>query len=185
MVESIEAETPAGEGAPALHLRTVYLHDENGNVVEERTPYGDEDGFTKVERDFGLLGELVEERKQILPDLDEFVVDQFEYDENLNVVAHIDGEGSRSKYGDPLGTYLQNLKAVITEVEAEEEARRKEQGKADKPKTEAEEDARIEERRKALEAKEQRILEETFRRTFGGWPAAQWTAFVRAYEKEL
>jgi RHS repeat-associated protein len=98
LVETIEAETPASDGAPALQLRTLYLHDENGNVVEERIPYGDEGGFTKIERDVGPLNELLEERKQILPDLDEFAVDRFEYDENLNLVAHVDGEGSRTEW---------------------------------------------------------------------------------------
>lgn len=97
----------------------------------------------------------------------------------------IDGDGSKSKYGDPLPTYLVNLRAVISEVEAEEDAARKAKGEVDEPKTEEEEDALLEAREKALAAKQERILAEAFRRTFGGWSESQWSSFEKAYKKSL
>ncbi|HEV8114074.1 MAG TPA: hypothetical protein VGR31_14985 [Planctomycetota bacterium] len=84
---------------------------------------------------------------------------------------------------DLLPQYMRNLQAVIAEVTKEEEAAG---GKvAKKPKTEEEEDAWFKETRQGMKKKEQRILEDTFKRTFADWKDSDWKAFEASYDKAV
>ena len=84
---------------------------------------------------------------------------------------------------DLLPAYMRNLQAVVAEVTKEDEAAK---GKtAKKPKTEEEEDAMFKEVRQGLKKKEQRILEDTFKRTFADWKDSDWKAFEDSYEKAV
>jgi hypothetical protein len=90
--------------------------------------------------------------------------------------------GAKSKLTkDLLPEYMRNLQAVVAEIGKEDEAAT---GKEDKkPKTEEEEDALFKNKQQNYKKKEQRILEDTFKRTFGGWTEADWKAFEDSYEK--
>ena len=82
-----------------------------------------------------------------------------------------------------LPEYMKNLVEVVSEIRKEEETSK---GKDEaKPKTEAEEDAMFKKRRQSYKVKEQRILEDTFRRTFGAWSDADWKSFEAAYDKAV
>jgi hypothetical protein len=84
---------------------------------------------------------------------------------------------------DLLPAYMRNLQAVVAEVTKEEEAAG---GKvAKKPKTEEEEDAWFKEARQGMKKKEQRILEDTFKRTFADWKDSDWKAFEASYDKAV
>lgn len=80
---------------------------------------------------------------------------------------------------DLLPEYMKNLQAVVAQVEKESAPKDDEE----KPKTEAEEDAWFKKKRQSFKEKEQRILQETFDRTFGTWKESDWKAFEDAYVK--
>ncbi|MEO8275836.1 MAG: RHS repeat-associated core domain-containing protein [Thermoanaerobaculia bacterium] len=84
-----------GSGSPALGYETRFLHDENGNVVEERIPSGDDGGqVTRIQRDYGVLGELVEIRREVTPSAADWIVERRSYDANFNLtsITHPEGE---------------------------------------------------------------------------------------------
>ena len=99
LVESTQAASGATsdqdpEGlAPALGYRTVYLYDEVGQLVEERLPVG-EDGssYTVVQRDYGVLGEMLEERREVNPGV--FVTTTTEYDAAFHPIRITHPEGN-------------------------------------------------------------------------------------------
>ncbi|MEO8195271.1 MAG: RHS repeat-associated core domain-containing protein [Thermoanaerobaculia bacterium] len=97
LVETIAAASASSDGAPALSLKTTYLHDEIGNVLEEHIPFGDGGGsFTRVERDYGVLNEVKEERREI--GAGEFAVTALTYDESFNVATIREPEGQYSTF---------------------------------------------------------------------------------------
>ena len=80
--------------APALRYKTVYLYDEVGNLVEERLPAGDDgSSFTRVQRDYGVLGELREERREVTAGAGDWIASQRDYDENFNLTSVTGPEG--------------------------------------------------------------------------------------------
>jgi len=111
------------------------------------------------------------------------------------------GAGSKGKTKAAMRDYVGNLESVLSEIEeeekaerdrkrkekkaAEEEAEENDEEYSDEPKNEEEEEALIKERADAIKAKERRILEETFQRTFGSWSARDWTSFENAYAKAI
>ncbi len=99
LVETQAAASAAtdGSGAPALNLTTKYLHDENGNVVEQQIPFGDDGtSFTRIQRDYGVLNEVKQTRSEVTPGAGDFVVTTLTYDESFNVVTFIEPEGQLS-----------------------------------------------------------------------------------------
>ncbi len=94
LVEQTAAATPAqdGSGAPALGYRTIYRHDGNGNLIEERLPLGATGAeSTVVVREYGTLNELLREEREIAPG-GERAVWQYAYDAALNLVRVTDPE---------------------------------------------------------------------------------------------
>jgi len=82
-----------------------------------------------------------------------------------------------------LSEYMRNLKDVALELKKEKNG-----GGDDapaRPKTEEEEDAWFKEQKQSFKAGEQRLLQETFQRTFLGWADDDWKKFQEAYEKTI
>ena len=96
LIELREATSGTSDGAPALGYSHRYLYDGNGNLAEAKTPFGDGSPFTTVRYDYGLLDELLEVKRQILPGDDEtqWLVETRQYDENLNLELITDPEGN-------------------------------------------------------------------------------------------
>jgi hypothetical protein len=82
---------------------------------------------------------------------------------------------------DLLPEYMRNLMAVVADVRKEDGATKG--AEAQKPKTEEEEDAMFKSRQQGYKQREQKILEESFKRTFGDWTESDWKAFEDAYDK--
>ncbi len=100
LVESTQAASGATsaldpEGlAPALGFKTAYLYDEIGQVIEERLPAGDDGtSFTRVQRDYGVLGQLLEERREVTAGAGDWISTQRTYDENFNLRSITGPEG--------------------------------------------------------------------------------------------
>jgi hypothetical protein len=84
-----------------------------------------------------------------------------------------------------LASYLQNLLAVVAEVEQENI---KEKGEASTaPKTEAEEEALYKQRSSEWKSseREKQIVSRTFTRTFGAWTDKDWDAVEKAFMKYI
>ncbi|MEM7480683.1 MAG: Ig-like domain-containing protein [Acidobacteriota bacterium] len=97
MVESRLATTPSNDGAAPLSYRTQWLHDEVGNLVEERLPFGETGtSVTRVWRTFGELGELIREEREV--SLGETVATTFAYDPNLNLTRVTSPEGEITEF---------------------------------------------------------------------------------------
>ncbi len=79
--------------------------------------------------------------------------------------------------------YIANLKAVVDEIKAEAKAKTDgaEPSTPDKPKTEEEEAARFKAQRSAWKDREQRVVDQTFERTFRDWSDKDWADFEKAY----
>ena len=97
LVETHRAITGAAntEGAPALNYVATFLHDANGNVVEERLPYGD--GSTTTRRDYiyGPVNELLQTFAQERPDQPflEWPKTYRFYDLNRNLTKIVEPDG--------------------------------------------------------------------------------------------
>jgi hypothetical protein len=82
-----------------------------------------------------------------------------------------------------LGNYVQNLLAVIAEVEGEN---LQEKGvTSTSPKTEEEEEEQYKKRHQEWESpeREKQTVQRVFSRTFGGWEDKDWTAVEKAFLK--
>jgi hypothetical protein len=102
---------------------------------------------------------------------------------------------------DLLPTYIRNLKVVVEEIKAEEKGAKEKAGpesgpdgegapKADgetpkKPQTEEEEEAAFKAEQTRWKDREQRIVDQSFERTFGAWSEKDWTDFDKAYFASL
>jgi hypothetical protein len=96
----------------------------------------------------------------------------------------VTGKASRDKRTkNLLSEYVKNLQALVRDIKKEDEAKGGETAK--KPETEAEEDALFKNRAQGYKAKEQRLLGESFKRTFVGWDAGDWKSFEEAFQKSL
>jgi RHS repeat-associated protein len=99
LVSSVQAASASDDGAGAVGYETTSLFDADGNVIEERIPFGDEGAsFTRVQRDYGILNEVTESRAEVTPGLGDFVTETRGYDENFNLVSVTDAEGQRTTY---------------------------------------------------------------------------------------
>jgi hypothetical protein len=87
------------------------------------------------------------------------------------------------KYEHVLPEYIGHLRAVLDEIDAENE------GKADDkdrvPQTEEEEEEMFRNRAKGRGKKAERIMRETFERTFGSWSDAEWKSLEKSYAKTI
>ncbi|MBP9825615.1 MAG: RHS repeat protein, partial [Thermoanaerobaculia bacterium] len=99
LVETTQAASGANsandpEGlAPALGYKTHYLYDEVGQVIEERLPAGDDGAsHTRVQRDYGVLGEVLEERREVTAGV--FVTTSTEYDAAFQLIRVTSPEGN-------------------------------------------------------------------------------------------
>jgi RHS repeat-associated protein len=91
VVESRQAVTGAA-GAPALGYKTTYLYDANGNLAEQRLPYGESgEAFTRQVFTYGPSDELLTADSEIEPGGLKATTAR-EYDENLNLVRLVDPE---------------------------------------------------------------------------------------------
>jgi YD repeat-containing protein len=80
--------------APALGYKTTYLFDEAGQLVEERIPAGDDGtSATRVQREYGVLGEVLEERREVTAGAGDWISSQRAYDENFNLTTITGAEG--------------------------------------------------------------------------------------------
>jgi hypothetical protein len=106
---------------------------------------------------------------------------------------------------DLLPTYLRNLKIVVEEIKAEEKGTKEKAGpesgpesgpdgegapKNDgetpkKPQTEEEEEAAFKAEQTRWKDREQRIVDQSFERTFGAWSEKDWADFEKAYFASL
>ena len=95
------------------------------------------------------------------------------------------GSASKTKQAkDFLPAYLQSLKGVLGEVQAEEEKNGK-AGANKAPTTEAEEDAQLKSRHEGYTKNQKRILDQTLERAAAGWGSEGWTKFEELYFKSL
>ncbi|MDQ1347353.1 MAG: hypothetical protein QG573_723, partial [Acidobacteriota bacterium] len=123
LVETKAAASAAtdGSGAPALNLKTTFLHDENGNVVEERIPFGDDGStFTRVERDHGVLNEVKQTRREI--GAGDFAVTTLTYDESFNVATILEPEGQLSRLTHNSRNLLEAMDRGVDSPEAVQES---------------------------------------------------------------
>ncbi len=94
----------------------------------------------------------------------------------------LSGKASKNRRTkDVFPRYVENLQAIIKEIEAERGAAEPEDGPRERPESEEEEDRWYKERQESWKQAEGRILEEAFQRTFGGWSAADWDEFAKVY----
>lgn len=85
-----------------------------------------------------------------------------------------------------LADYMKHVDDITAEIRAENVAKRKaEQVEDSKPTTEEEEDEYFRKEREAIEAQQERLLSESFIRTFDGWSEKEWSSFERAFQKSL
>lgn len=110
------------------------------------------------------------------------------YQASSLVMFFVDGTASRSKRTkELLPEYMRALKAVAEDIRKEKLAK-KEAGKdaaSKKPQTEEEEAKWFREQRDALKDADQRLLQETFQRTFVGWTDRDWADFQDAFQKSI
>lgn len=93
----------------------------------------------------------------------------------------LSGKASKSRRTkDVFPRYLENLQAIIKVIEAEWDAQ-VEDGPRDRPANEEEEDRWFKESQEAWKKDEGRILDEAFKRTFGGWSDSDWDEFSKVY----
>ncbi|HKI00989.1 MAG TPA: Ig-like domain-containing protein [Thermoanaerobaculia bacterium] len=102
IVETHRAVTGAAdvEGAPALNYTTTYLHDANGNVIEERLPYGDGSAITRRAYIYGPVDELLQSFAQETPGqpfLEWPTTFRF-YDSNRNLVKIVEPAGQVTEF---------------------------------------------------------------------------------------
>ncbi|MBZ0101132.1 MAG: DUF6531 domain-containing protein [Thermoanaerobaculia bacterium] len=98
--ESVQAATAAtdGSGAPALGYTTTLVHDANGNVIEQRIPYGEHgETFTRVITDYGILNETRTVAREIEPG-GEQALEHLAYDVNFNLEQTAGAEGQVTRY---------------------------------------------------------------------------------------
>lgn len=89
------------------------------------------------------------------------------------------GPGSKDKRTKGLlQNFIRDLKAVVDEIEKEEEGT---STPSEAPKTEEEEEEMYKKRAERWKAKEKLIMERTMERTFGGWTDKDWDAFEKKY----
>jgi len=93
LVETVAAASPSSDGAPALNLRTTYVHDANGNVVEERQPVGQDGDQASTHSTYGMLDELLSVEHTTQP-ASQIVRRTFDYDEDRNLIREIDAVGT-------------------------------------------------------------------------------------------
>jgi YD repeat-containing protein len=97
-IESTAAESGASDGAPPLYLTTTVVYDEAGQVVEERIPFGDGSDVTKVQREYGVLGELRAVRREVTPGGEDWITESRDYDENFNLHLVTDPRGHVTRF---------------------------------------------------------------------------------------
>ncbi len=94
------------------------------------------------------------------------------------------GPGARNRLTkDVLPDYLENLKAVITEMEEKDKAEKKTD--SEDPTTEEEEEEQFKVEREKWQQRRQEILDQVFELTFGEWSDADWKRFEQAYYKSI
>jgi RHS repeat-associated protein len=109
ITETRRATTPSTDGAPALNYVTRYFHDANGNVVEERLPFGDDgSAVTRVAHVYDEVDELLQTLEQITPGqpFSEWASTVRFYDLNRNLIKLIEPEGQVTEYGYDLRNLL-------------------------------------------------------------------------------
>ena len=95
----------------------------------------------------------------------------------------LSGAASRNRRTkDVFPRYLENLQAIIAEIEAQADQA---DASVPEPTTEEEEDAWYAKRREVYASKERHILEESFRRTFGDWTERDWDDFAAVYFESI
>ena len=96
-VAGTQAVSGATDGSPEagpLGYRTEYGYDEVGQVLSTRVPYGETGAAaTRVETDYGVLGEVTEVRRQVEPG-GAFLTTARTYDENFNLETETAPEGN-------------------------------------------------------------------------------------------
>lgn len=105
VVEERQAVTGSSDGAPALGYVTKHLHDALGQVIESRLPFGDDASsalFTRVLRTFGVAGELLAERREVTPNVGDFVETTSTYDDRFQpeLLTGPEGQVTRHTYDD-------------------------------------------------------------------------------------
>jgi len=156
------------------------LHVKNGKVTFRRDDW-DRDNVREAAR----TGKTTDAKEIFVMSGEAYWQDYIKSEEAGQLVDFLAARGGAKdrRTKDLLPTYMRNLQAVIAEVTKEEEATG---GKvAKKPKTEEEEDAWFKETRQGMKKKEQRILEDTFKRTFADWKDSDWKAFEASYDKAV
>ena len=93
------------------------------------------------------------------------------------------GAGARGKYKGFLSSYMDNVSAVIHELDKKDRTMGRSGGKA--ATTEEEEDAQLKARRGKLEAREKEILAEAFKRTAEEMKPATLKSLTKAYAKTI
>ena len=92
------------------------------------------------------------------------------------------GPGARApRSKDLVRDYLKHLRAIITEIEAAEDAKKGE--KEAKPKTEEEEEAYFKAKSQSWKKRERELIDQAFERTFRAWSDADWDELEKAYFK--
>jgi hypothetical protein len=156
------------------------LHMKNGKVTFRKDDWNRDDV-----REAARSGRTTAPKEIFVMSGEGYWQDYLKVEEAEQLVDYLAARGGAKdkRTKDLLPEYLKNLIAVVGEVEKEAKASA---GKTEKKaKTEAEEDAQFKQRRDGLKKGEQRILEETFKRTFGAWTDSDWKAFQDSYEKAV
>lgn len=127
-------------------------------------------------------GALSNPRDLMLMGREKFYSGRYKGDEASAWVRYLlVGPGSKSrKTKTVFRDYLVNLAQVTAEIKKEEKEAR---GKDSKPTTEEEENEYFQKEQNAWKDKENRILEETFKRTFSEWKDSTWKSVTAAYMK--
>lgn len=155
------------------------LRVKNGKV-DFRTDYWNKDEVRERVRE----GKSTPPRQLMMMFGQDFWNDWMKSIESAQLVSYfLDGAAGGKKMKDLLPEYMKNLRDVVAEVKKENAG--KEDAEEKKPQTEEEEDAYFKDQKQGFKQKEQRLLEDTFKRTFRAWAENDWKDFEQAYFKAI